>query len=267
VKVLLVEDDDRVSLALTDILRRHGITVRRAGTAVEAVDRMGDDIDLVILDLGLPDHDGLAVLTRLRRERDVPIVIATARGDLDARLHGLHLGADDYLVKPYEGLELLARIHAVHRRGRGGRAGVTATGPARGPSDGSAGATTSGTAAGTVTGTLGGTAGATTGGIAVDVGARTVHVDGRPVTLTRKEFDVLAVLAASPGVVFRREQLLSEIWASRWKGGGRTLEVHVASLRAKLGRPTAIETVRGIGYRFAGTTGTTGTPGSVGSAT
>jgi DNA-binding response OmpR family regulator len=226
-KVLLVEDDDRVSLALTDVLGRHGIAVCRVRTAAQAVIRMGADIDVVILDLGLPDHDGMGVLTRLRRECDVPIVISTARGDLGERLHGLDLGADDYLVKPYESLELLARIHAVLRRtGR--------TVPLIAP------------------GTVGVAAVCSSSGgrVRVDVARHTVHVEGRLVSLSRKEFDVLALLCTSPGVVFRRGQLLSKVWTSRWKGDEHTLEVHVASLRAKLGVPDVIETVRGVGYRL-----------------
>lgn len=225
--VLLVEDDDRVGLALTDILLRHNLSVQRVNTAVDAVTAMSPDVDVVVLDLGLPDHDGFALLARLRRENNVPVVIATARGDLESRIHGLHLGADDYVVKPYESLELLARLHAVHRRAHPAHPAVPAQ-PGEPP----------------------GQSVHLMGGIAIDRARQTVHVGEHEVNLSPKEFSVLALLSSQPGVVFRREQILSIVWQSQWKADGRTLEVHVASLRAKLGVPEAIETVRRVGYRL-----------------
>src|SRR5919199_6378076 len=119
VRLLLVEDDDRVAAAQQDVLRRHGFQVRRVGTARAALDGVEDGSwvpDVVLLALGLPDGDGFDVCARIRRTRDVPILVTTARADLSSRVHGLHLGADDYLVKPYDLRELMARIHAVARR-------------------------------------------------------------------------------------------------------------------------------------------------------
>jgi DNA-binding response OmpR family regulator len=231
-RVLLVEDDKRLGAALADVLRSHGITVDLVGNAEDAVASLRADHDAVVLDLGLPDRDGFEVCSRIRRSSDVPILMATARADLSSRVHGLHLGADDYLVKPYDVRELMARIHAVTRRRRPGPA--SAPPPAGGPGRRPAGRPVR------------------RGDVVIDVDRRLVEVGGRQVALTRKEFDLLALLAREPGVVFRREQILSEVWETRWRGGARTLEVHVASVRAKTGSTSIIETVRGVGYRLGG---------------
>ena len=217
--MLVVEDDDRVGSALCSVLTRHGFDVRRAGTGEQAL-AGGADTDVVLLDLGLPDADGFEVGERLRHLSDVPIIMVTARSEMGDRLRGLSVGADDYLTKPYDLRELIARIHAVTRRAQHSAL------PAQ--------------RAGTVT---------FAGGVELDFDARTVRVDGRSVLLTRKEFEVLAVLARAPGIAVRREQLMGAVWNTSWKGTERTLEVHVASLRAKLGVPEAIVTVRGVGYR------------------
>src|SRR4029450_6029516 len=123
-RVLLVEDDKRLGAALADVLRSHGITVDHVGTAEDAVSALRQDHDAVVLDLGLPDRDGFEVCSRIRRSSDVPILMATARSDLRSRVHGLHLGADDSLGKPYDVRELMARIHAVTRRRRPGATGA-----------------------------------------------------------------------------------------------------------------------------------------------
>jgi DNA-binding response OmpR family regulator len=146
--------------------------------------------------------------------------MVTARSDVRSRIHGLNLGADDYVVKPYDTGELLARIHAVSRR---------TTHP-----DDTAATETS----------------VRLGPVHIEFPTRRVSVHGSVVQLTRKEFDLLALLAQRPGVVFRREQIISEVWRTSWEGTGRTLEVHVASLRSKLRMPALIETVRGVGYRL-----------------
>lgn len=150
--------------------------------------------------------------------------MVTARADVRSRIHGLNLGADDYVVKPYDTGELLARIHAVARR----RAPDEAAAP--------------------------GDSGLRLGSVLIELPTRQVSVDGSVVQLTRKEFDLLALLAQRPGVVFRREQIISEVWRTSWEGTGRTLEVHVASLRSKLRMPALIETVRGVGYRLVAPT-------------
>jgi DNA-binding response OmpR family regulator len=206
-----------------------------------ALEHLTADTDAVVLDLGLPDRDGFEVCSRIRRTHDVPILIATARSDLTARVHGLNLGADDYLVKPYDVRELMARLHAVSRRrrrpeallppGSDQPADPAAHGPGAVPAQRSTAVAF--------------------GDVMIDVDRRSVTRRGVPVQLTRKEFDLLALLARQPGVVFRREQIISEVWQSTWDGCHRTLEVHVAAVRAKTGTAALIETVRGVGYRLA----------------
>lgn len=231
-RLLLVEDDDRVASALSAVLTKHGFDVVQARSGEEALRALLPDgqapFDVVLLDLGLPDQDGFEVCSRIRRGSGTPVIMVTARADVRSRIHGLNLGADDYVVKPYDTGELLARIHAVSRR----RA-------AEDREQDSAAAS--------------GDAPVETirfGPVAIEPSTRQVVVGGEAVALTRKEFDLLALLAQRPGVVFRREQIISEVWRTNWEGTGRTLEVHVASLRAKLGLPVLIETIRGVGYRL-----------------
>ncbi|MFF5703875.1 response regulator transcription factor [Streptomyces sp. NPDC012794] len=227
-RLLLVEDDDHVAAALSAILARHGFQVTHARNGEEALQALlpagAKPFGVVLLDLGLPDQDGYEVCGKIRKRTSIPVIMVTARGDVRSRIHGLNMGADDYVVKPYDTGELLARIHAVARR----------TG---GPEEAAA---TPESAPGTVR----------LGPVAVELPTRRVTVNGADVPLTRKEFDLLALLAQRPGVVFRREQIISEVWRTSWEGTGRTLEVHVASLRSKLGMPALIETVRGVGYRL-----------------
>ncbi|MEU3399699.1 response regulator transcription factor [Streptomyces filamentosus] len=235
-RLLLVEDDDHVAAALSAILARHGFAVTHARNGEEALQAVlptaqGDrpSYGVILLDLGLPDQDGYQVCARVRKLTTTPVIMVTARSDVRSRIHGLNLGADDYVVKPYDTGELLARIHAVARRSPG-------------PADDAAGPT--GSPGSAEAGVL------RLGAVAVELPTRRVSVDGEPVALTRKEFDLLALLAQRPGVVFRREQIISEVWQTSWEGTGRTLEVHVASLRSKLRMPALIETVRGVGYRL-----------------
>jgi len=228
VRLLLVEDDDHVAGAVSAILMRHGFAVVHVRSGEEALRALlpgpetdSDPFGVVLLDLGLPDQDGFEVCGKIRKRTSTPVIMVTARADVRSRIHGLNLGADDYVVKPYDTGELIARIHAVIRRPPPGRGG--------------------GTPAGTDL---------HLGALHLDLATRQVTVDGRDVSLTRKEFDLLALLAQRPGVVFRREQIISEVWRTSWEGTGRTLEVHVASLRGKLALPALIETVRGVGYRL-----------------
>jgi DNA-binding response OmpR family regulator len=214
-RVLVVEDDRRVAAALTAALCRHGFEVLRAGSVAEAL--AAPTVDMILLDLGLPDGDGVDLCRRLRRDgADVAIIALTARGEERDRIAGLRSGADDYLVKPYSMAELMARVEAVMRRARPRPQPVVEA-----------------------------------GGLRVDLGAHTVARDGEHVSLTRKEFELLACLARAAGVVVPRERLLIEVWGTAWPGAGRTLDVHMATLRGKLGEPTVIETVRGVGYRLA----------------
>lgn len=236
-RLLLVEDDNHVAAALSAVLERHGFEVVHARNGEEALRELlpsGDaaPFGVVLLDLGLPDQDGFEVCGRIRKISSTPVIMVTARGGVRSRIHGLNLGADDYVVKPYDTGELLARIHAVSRR-----SAPEESAEAAGAEDTAGGSAASGSTI-------------DLGRVVIELPTRKVTVDGALVALTRKEFDVLALLAQRPGVVFRREQIISEVWRTSWEGTGRTLEVHVASLRSKLKLPALIETVRGVGYRL-----------------
>ena len=213
-KVLLVEDEDSIAEPLAEGLRREGFTVERAATGAEAL--AAGPADVVLLDLRLPDTDGYAVCRGLRERSDVPIIMVTARGEEVDKVIGLELGADDYVVKPFGLRELIARIHAVTRRNQ----------PA--PAVGSL----------------------HVGALEVDVRARRALLDGADLSLTAKEFDLLAALAAEPGAAVTRQQLLRQVWDTDWYGQTKTIDVHVGSLRRKLGDPGWIETVRGVGFRL-----------------
>ncbi|MFI0776712.1 response regulator transcription factor [Streptomyces sp. NPDC021212] len=215
--VLLVEDDDRLAAALTSALDRLGHQVVRAGRADDAL-RLKDGADFVLLDLGLPDMDGLEALRRLRRASAVPVIVVTARSAERDLLRSLRGGADDYLVKPFRTAELIARMEAVVRRGT---RPLTAAGPV-----------------------------IAVGGVRIDLATRQLEVDGRPVALTRREFDVLALLAREPGVVRSREEILDAVWGDLLLSASRSLDVHIAGIRSKTGRPELVETLRGTGYRL-----------------
>ena len=213
--VLVVEDDDAIAAPLVAGLEREGCTVSRAATGGEALG--ADGIDVVLLDLGLPDMDGFEVCRRLRARSEVPILVISARGEEIDRVVGLELGADDYLVKPFGFRELMARIRAVTRRTGGA---PDAARPQR------------------------------IGDLEIDRRTRRVRVGVTEVALTHKEFDLLACLAEQPGTVVTRQELLNEVWDPHWYGPTRTIDVHVASVRKKLGDPRWIETVRGVGFRL-----------------
>ncbi|MDH2388963.1 response regulator transcription factor [Streptomyces sp. HNM0663] len=221
--ILLVEDDNRVADALTGSLRRNGYEVWRAANAAEAL--AAPAADLVLLDLGLPDRDGIEVCRELRARGRVPVIAVTARGGEPDRVRGLRSGADDYVVKPFSAAELLARIEAVLRRSM----------PQRAEDDRLV----------------------TVDGLEIDLRRRTVTLDGQPVPLTRKEFDVLAVLVRADGAAVSRDRIIVEVWHTTYDGMSRTLDVHMANLRGKLGRAGGVvRTVRGVGYRLAAAYGT-----------
>ena len=215
-RILLVEDDRRVGAVMTSMLQRRGYAVEHAATATAALEAA--PCDLVLLDLNLPDGDGLDVCRALRaRSEHLGIIAVTARGEERDRVTGLRVGADDYVVKPFSMAELQARIEALLRR-------TVRQSPVAGGA-------------------------VEVGPIRIDPGARTVHVGGEPVSLTRKEFDILTSLSRQPGVALTRERIMLDVWQTTWSGK-HTLEVHVASLRGKLGDPGLVETVRGVGYRL-----------------
>jgi DNA-binding response OmpR family regulator len=212
-RVLVVEDDAGIARSLCRGLARAGYEVQAVGTGAAAL-AVGP-VDVVLLDLGLPDIDGVEVCRLLRSRTDAAVIVVTARGEEGDRVAALDEGADDYLVKPFGLAELLARIRAVLRR-------VRPTGPAV----------------------------LAHGSLAVDPRTRRVTVDGAAVSLTPKEFDILECLAADPGRVITRQELLERVWDANWYGPTKVLDVHVAALRRKLGVPGLIETVYGRGFRL-----------------
>ena len=223
-RVLLVEDDPSIAGALIDGLPRYGFSVEHVTTGAEALAGFGA-AELVLLDLGLPDADGIDVCRRIRATSDVPLIIITARSDEIERVVGLELGADDYVSKPFGLRELVARMRAVTRR-------TTPRGSEPEPPK----------PAWTATQQL--------GDLRLDRAARRAFVGEVEIQLTPKEFDLLSLLAAGPGVVHTREQLIEEVWDSNWFGSTRTLDVHVGALRKKLDGSVEIHTVRGVGFRL-----------------
>ena len=221
VKVLLVEDDASIAQSVMSSLTTAGLFVQHVGTGQEAIDAVKtEEPDVVLMDLGLPDMDGLDASKIIRSTSSVPIIIVSARGDELDRILGLELGADDYVVKPFSQRELLARIRAVTRR-RGDAAESVEPDNVVG-----------------------------TARLVVNEREHTVKLDDVEVVLTAKEFELLAYLASSPGTVFRRNDILEHVWDVNWFGTTKTLDAHIASIRKKLGNPDWIQAVRGVGFKF-----------------
>jgi two-component system, OmpR family, response regulator RegX3 len=222
--VLLVDDEEAITTPLAESLEREGFDATVARTAAEALELFGSvDPDLVLLDLMLPDGSGLDVCRELRRDSRVPIIMVTARGEEADRIVGLELGADDYVTKPFSAREVVARMRAVLRRAEPEPAGA----------DGRI----------------------AVGGLVVDPATRLATLDGRGLELSRKEFDLLRLLAEQAGRVVTREQLLRDVWETTWLGSTKTLDVHVSAVRRQLGddpsAPRYLHTVRGVGFRLA----------------
>ena len=237
-RVLIVEDEPDIRDLLAFHLEREGYHVTRSRSGADALRQVrARPPDLILLDLMLPELGGLVVCRRLRqdpRTASVPIVMLTARGEEVDRILGLELGADDYIVKPFSAREVAARIRAVLRRaGDGAQAppasGAPAAAAQHGPLE--------------------------IGPVRVDPARRAASVGAEELDLTRKEFELLALLASEAGSVISRERLIDEVWDTNWFGSTKTLDVHVSSLRRKLGDDSAdprfIHTVRGVGFRFA----------------
>jgi DNA-binding response OmpR family regulator len=224
-RILLVEDEDSIAEPLAGALNREGFDVVTASTARDALELFERRApDLVLLDVMLPDGDGRDVLREIRARSRTPVVMLTARGEELDRVLGLELGADDYVTKPFSAAELVARMRAVLRR-------ATAP-PAREPA-----------------GTL------DVGDVRMDLDTRAVTRAGEPIELTVKEFDLLRLLLENAGRLVRRSEIVSEVWDPNWFGSTKTVDVHVSSLRKKLGddpaAPRYLHTVRGVGFRFA----------------
>lgn len=218
-KALLIEDEQRIANFVCAGLREHGFLVDHCEDGNLGHDyALSRDYDVVLLDIMLPGRDGLSILKAMRREgRDTPVILLTARNELDDRLQGLNLGADDYLAKPFYVEELLARIHALLRRVSGERQNMLAVGPVR-----------------------------------LDRLSRVAEVDGRSVELTSREFNLMEYLMRSPGRVYTRTQILEHVWGYDFEPQTNMVDVCIQRLRKKLELPddVAIEAVRGVGYRL-----------------
>ncbi len=220
-QVLIVEDDVTIRTALTRALTDRGHAVASAPTALAGLrDAVGTRPDLVVLDLGLPDLDGLEMLRMLRAVSDVPVIVATARDDESAIIAALDAGADDYVVKPFGGAQLDARIRAVLRRGADGATEAAVE----------------------------------VGGLRIDPGTRDVTLDGAALELSPREFDLLHHLATRAGQVVSKRELLTEVWQLPYGGADKTVDVHLSWLRRKLGEtalePRYLHTMRGVGVKL-----------------
>jgi DNA-binding response OmpR family regulator len=217
-RLLIVEDEDSIAIPLADGLRREGFEVERVATGAEAL--AAPEPDLILLDLRLPDMDGYSVAREWRTRSRVPIIMVTARGEEVDRVVGLEIGADDYVVKPFGLRELIARVNAVMRRS--GDSGAVDEVPDE----------------------------MSSGGLEVSLRTRRVTIDGQEIHLTPREFDILAMLIADPGAVVSRDDLLRRLWGTTWAVQTKAIDVHVSSLRRKMGDPAWVETVRGVGFRL-----------------
>ncbi|MEU5524441.1 response regulator transcription factor [Streptomyces sp. NPDC047860] len=215
-RILVVDSDTASADALVTGLLRQGHEAEWVATGRAALDGYGD-AHMVLMDLDLPDLDGLEVCRRIRAGSGVPIIAVTARGSELDRVLGLQAGADDYLVKPYGFRELVARIEAVMRRSQGRAPVADPSVIAHGP-------------------------------LLIDVSARRVSLDGRPIDLTRKEFDLVHLLASQPDAVLPRQRIMREVWGDTWSR--RTIDTHISKIRSKLGSPGWIVTVRGVGFQL-----------------
>ncbi|MDQ1534935.1 MAG: two-component system, OmpR family, response regulator MtrA [Actinomycetota bacterium] len=221
---IVVADDESNIADLVDLyLSREGYRVLQAATGQQAIDAVERSRPrLLVLDVGLPDIDGLEVCRRLRRTSSIPVIFLTARdGEVD-RILCLELGADDYMTKPFSPAELVARVKAVLRRVDGGAAAEIVQ----------------------------------AGRVAIDLGRREVRVDDTVVEFTTKEFELLRFLAERPGLALSRQQILDGVWGYDWFGDARTVDVHIAQVRKKVGDSVPITTVRGLGYRLDRATST-----------
>ena len=221
--IYYVEDDDNIRELVVYTLTQMGMPAQGFACADAFWQAMDVEMpDLVLLDIMLPGEDGLHILRRLQedyRTAEIPVVLITARGTEFDKVQGLDLGADDYIVKPFGMAELTARVRARLRR-KGGRADADRL---------------------------------VAGPLTLDKRAHGVYIDGRAVALTMKEYDLLCLLMENRGMAFTREQLLDRVWDYGYDGGTRTVDVHIQTLRSKLGECGGmIETVRGVGYRFGG---------------
>jgi len=220
VNILLVEDDQSIADSVVDGLGFAGIKCSHVGTGKAALIEIAkNNFDLILLDLGLPDMDGQEVAKEVRNKMQTPIIILSARDSEVDRVLALELGADDYVVKPFGMRELVARIKAVIRR--------------------------TGSSETAVSGEI-----QKIGSLSLDRRSQKVFLKTEEISLTAKEFELLSYLAKDPGAVYKRNDILTEVWDVNWYGSTKTLDAHVAAIRKKLGNPDWIESVRGVGFRM-----------------
>ena len=218
--ILLVEDDPSVAASVIDGLENASMIVTHVSNGKDAISAAATtNPDLILLDLGLPDMDGQDVCRIIRETSSIPIIVLSARSEEIDRVLALEFGADDYMVKPFGMRELVARIRAVGRRSNQAESTATTSVQVIGP-------------------------------LSIDRRTQRVRVNGDDVYLTPKEFDLLAHLATDPGAVYRRNDIMSEVWDTNWYGTTKTVDAHVAALRKKLGNQDWIEAVRGVGFRL-----------------
>jgi DNA-binding response OmpR family regulator len=222
-RVLLVEDDDAIRTSLSRSLTAAGHVVTAVASGADGVAVVARDRpEVMLLDLGLPDLDGRDVLAMVRSVSDIPVIVATARDEDASVVRLLDAGADDYVIKPFSSAQIDARIRAVLRRGAADQPGEAVL---------------------------------SLGDLSIDPRSREVTVDGAPVDLTRKEFDLLLALSRRAGAVVTKRELLAEVWGLPWGGGDRTVDVHLSWLRRKLGEtaaaPRFLHSVRGVGVKLA----------------
>jgi len=222
-RVLLVEDDPSVAAGVMDGLGV-GFEVTHVQNGRDAIDACASSgPDIVLLDLGLPDIDGTDVCRAIREKSQVPVIVVSARGDEIDRVLTLEMGADDYIVKPFGMRELVARMRAVSRRSQQTPLGEIESDEVR-----------------------------TVYGLTIDSRTQRCDLDGVAIHLTPKEFELVVYLTADPGAVYRRQDILHDVWDTNWYGTSKTLDAHVAAIRKKLGSASWIESVRGVGFRFGG---------------
>ncbi|MEN9751136.1 MAG: hypothetical protein RLZZ600_183 [Actinomycetota bacterium] len=226
-RVLLVEDDPSVAAGILDGLAA-GFTVTHVSNGRDAVAAIStaeteNPVDIVLLDLGLPDMDGTDVCREIRGSSQVPIIVVSARGDEIDRVLSLEMGADDYMVKPFGMRELVARIRAVTRRTASSAEQENSSEAVR-----------------------------EVHGLIVDTRTQRVELGGQEIHLTPKEFELVVYLSADPGAVYKRQDILHDVWQTNWYGTSKTLDAHIAAIRKKFGSASWIESVRGVGFRFGG---------------
>jgi DNA-binding response OmpR family regulator len=216
--ILVVDDEPNIADLVELYLRRDGFRVVKAAAGEDVLAAVGTHRPrLVVLDVGLPDIDGLEVCRRLRQTSAIPVIFLTARDTEIDRVLGLELGADDYVTKPFSPPELVARVKAVLRRADGAPTTAEVV---------------------------------QVGGVTIDLGRREVRVGEEPTAFTTKEFDLLTFLAERPGLALSRQQILDGVWGYDWFGDARTVDVHIAQVRKKVATAVRIDTVRGVGYRL-----------------